>query len=350
MCIRDSLYTLMNVYSTYYIGIFVILDKFFKMSLEDAKESLDLYKRFLHLTDKLQTFIENYQSIPSFQNLDMQFYSADSKVMPALLDYISLQERNRIYNIDAPLLEVKGLDMDDIHSRVDRFDEGLAERKFSTSIKEISEDFYRRSVHNKEPPKIDYLDEEDGEGREDGGEGGGLFDKYVDYAGGGTNYDDVLNALESAEISIGKKTGASTSSPVKTSKNILMDSDGGYDGGYGNFDEELDILFTNWRNSYSSTFDISEALAPRTFTRGSVTPLGKLQESFIGTNRLEESMITFEPFSDDKMRDAETFDEELFRKYQNFYSDMYNPKEGGGDDGHSGGIFSKTMGYFYGKK
>jgi hypothetical protein len=51
------LYTSLNLYTTQYLGIIVILEKLFTMNLENAKTCRTIYTKFLRNTENLIIFI-----------------------------------------------------------------------------------------------------------------------------------------------------------------------------------------------------------------------------------------------------------------------------------------------------
>jgi len=91
------LYTLLSVYSTQYMAMIIIIDRYFDTDITTAKECLDAYRRFLRNTEGIVRFTNNHQFIPGFQVSLHEFHNSvsDAKVQKSMEEYIQLSEKKQ---------------------------------------------------------------------------------------------------------------------------------------------------------------------------------------------------------------------------------------------------------------
>eukprot|EP01017_Pseudomicrothorax_dubius_P046739 TRINITY_DN8278_c0_g2_i6.p1 TRINITY_DN8278_c0_g2~~TRINITY_DN8278_c0_g2_i6.p1 ORF type:complete len:413 (-),score=96.91 TRINITY_DN8278_c0_g2_i6:128-1366(-) len=89
--------SMMTCYSSLYIGIIVMLDKFFTMHIDDANECFKLYQKFSKNSEQFSKFIEDHKFIPGFDTVQVDALDYDNKVLSCMNAYVKIiEKRNRV--------------------------------------------------------------------------------------------------------------------------------------------------------------------------------------------------------------------------------------------------------------
>ncbi|KAL4496040.1 hypothetical protein ABPG72_015462 [Tetrahymena utriculariae] len=102
------LYTMLNLYTTMFIVISVLLERLTEQTLDEANKTKDVYMKFLKCNEQFSQFVDDHKFIKGYQEIKpSDFYQPNRNTLQVIQDWIQLLDsRKNMQDPDAVVIQI----------------------------------------------------------------------------------------------------------------------------------------------------------------------------------------------------------------------------------------------------